>query len=182
MGLSASAITLLSVLLAVLTAVLLANEYFLAALAVGVLSGVMDMLDGATARAAGAQSGYGTLLDRTADRVCEALFILGFLLSGRVPGWLALATLFALFLPSYVRAVGESAAGMDDLEVGLAGRLEKVLILAVGVGLEAFLPGFHPLSWSMALVTVLSLITALQRMVHAWKLSNGNPPTGAARP
>lgn len=166
-GIPAWALTGLTVVLACVAAYLLAVESFLWALLPGGLSGLCDMLDGATARASHSASGLGTLLDRTADRAVEMLFLLGMLLSGHVPAWLALVTLFALFFPSYVRAVAESAAGVRDCEVGLAGRLEKLLVLTAGVVAEAFVPDLHPLAGSMGVVAVLAGITGLQRLVHA---------------
>ncbi len=174
-GVNATLLTALSVLFAGLTAWLLSRESFLLAVLAGAISGILDMLDGATARATRSQSGYGTLLDRTADRTVEMFFLLGFLLSGHVPAWLALVTLFALFLPSYVRAVAESAAGMSDCEVGLAGRLEKLLVLTSGTLAEAFLPEHQPLAWSLVLVSVLALATGIQRLVFAGRAARKPP-------
>lgn len=166
-GVPAWLLTLLSVAFAAVAAWLLAEGRFLWAFLPGGASCLLDMLDGGVARASGTASGYGTLLDRTADRVVEALFLLGFLLSGRVPAWLALAGLLALFLPSYVRAVAESAARVPDAEVGLAGRLEKLALLAAGTLADAAWPEARPLAWSLAIVSLLSLVTAVQRLAHA---------------
>lgn len=167
LGLTASALTLVSVLLAVLTAFLLAMERFGWALLSGLVSSLLDMLDGATARAAGTQSGYGTLLDRAADRLNEMLFLLGFLLSGHTRPAIVLVALFALLFPSYVRAVAESVAGVPDCEVGLAGRLEKLVLLTAGLLVEMVLPAYHPLEWSLILVSALGLVTSVQRLWHA---------------
>lgn len=175
-GIRAWVLTALTVAFAGVAGWLLAREEFLWALAAGGVSGALDMLDGATARASNTQSGFGTLLDRTADRTVEMLFLLGFLLSGHVPAWLVLATLFGLFLPSYVRAVAESAAAVPDCEVGLAGRLEKLLVLTLGTIGEVAVPEVRPLAWSMAIVTVLSIATAIQRLVHASRISPPSPP------
>lgn len=166
-GLSASTITLSSVVLAIVTAFLLATERFGWALAAGTLSCLLDMLDGATARAAGTQSGYGTLLDRIADRFNEMMFLLGFLLSGHARPVVVLVALFALLFPSYVRAVAESVAGVPDCEVGLAGRLEKLVILTAGLLIEMIAPEHRPLEWSLVLVSVIGLVTSAQRLWHA---------------
>jgi len=180
LGLSASVLTSLSVLLAVATSGLLATERFGLALLAGALSSLLDMLDGATARASGTQSGYGTLLDRVADRLNEMLFLLGFLLSGHARPALVLVALFALLAPSYVRAVAESAAGVPDCEVGLAGRLEKLVVLTAGLVAEMMVPEYRPLEWSLVVVTVLGLVTAVQRLLHARRhhrgFSTGRPP------
>lgn len=163
-GVSAAMLTAGSVALAGATAALLATGRLGWAVVVGAASSLLDMFDGATARAAGRADGYGTLLDRVADRASEALFLLGFLLGGHVPAWLALVTLFALLAPSYVRALAESVAGMPDCEVGWAGRLEKLVLLGLGTIAQAFWPTFRPLAWTMGIVAVLSLATAVQRV------------------
>lgn len=181
LGLTASALTLVSVLLAVLTAFLLATERFGWALLVGLLSSLLDMLDGATARAAGTQSGYGTLLDRAADRLNEMLFLLGFLLSGHARPAIVLVALFALLFPSYVRAVAESVASVPDCEVGLAGRLEKLVLLTAGLLVEMVLPAYRPLEWSLILVSALGLVTSVQRLWHARRHHLGQPPQEGRR-
>lgn len=180
MGLSADALTLMSILLAGVAAALLATERFWWAIAAGAVSGCLDMLDGATARASGKDGRFGTVLDRAADRLNEMLFLLGMLLSGRVPPGLVLVTLFALLAPSYVRAVAESAGGVPDCEVGLAGRLEKLVVLTIGVALEAIFPGWRPLTWALGLAAVLGAVTAVQRIAHARR--QAGPRGGQGKP
>jgi len=165
-GLTADALTAASIGLAALAAWLLAGDRLLWALGAGVASSVLDMLDGATARAAGTTSRFGTVLDRTADRANECLFLLGILLGGRVAPAVVLVTLFALVLPSYVRALGESAGGLRDCEVGLAGRLEKLALMGAGLLLEVAIPQARPLQWSMVAASALAIATAIQRLLH----------------
>ena len=167
MHLSANFLTCLSVVMAGGAALLLATERFFWAILAGIVSGVLDVLDGATARATGTSSRFGTVLDRTADRLNEMLFVLGILLSGRVQPALVLLAYFGLISPSYVRAVAESVGGVPDCEVGLAGRLEKFVILFLGTLGEGLFPEFRPLDWALVLVTVIGVVTALQRLLHA---------------
>jgi len=166
-GLTANALTLLSIAIAGVASALLATERFWWAIVAGAVSGVLDILDGATARASGTNSRFGTVLDRAADRVNELLFLLGMLLSGRVHPVVVLVTLFALLAPSYVRAVAESAGGVPDCEVGLAGRLEKLVFLTLGVIGEAVVPAYQPLQWVMVIVAGIGFATAVQRLVYA---------------
>lgn len=175
-GISPTALTIASIAVAGGTTVLLARGDLLWAIGVGGFSALLDMLDGATARASARANGFGTLLDRVADRVSEALFLLGFLLGGHAPAWLILVTLFALLAPSYVRALAESVARMDDCEVGWAGRLEKMVVLALGTIGQAFWPEHRPLAWAMALVAFLSLVTAFQRVLAARAASDHPNP------
>lgn len=171
-GVSAAVLTGGSVVAAGGAAFLLATDRLLWALASGAFSAFLDMLDGATARASRTATGFGTLLDRVADRTSEALFLLGFVLGGHVPPWLGLVTLFALWSPSYVRALAESVAGMADCEVGWAGRLEKMVLLGIGTLLQSLWPRFAPLVWTMGMVAALSGVTAVQRLIAAWRDSD----------
>ena len=166
-GLTPNLLTALSVLAAGLAAALFAWNHFYLGLAAALASCGFDVLDGATARATGTESAAGTVLDRAADRASEALFLLGFLLSGRVEPWIVFASFFGLIFPSYVRAVAESVGGLRDCEVGFAGRLEKLVIVFAAAGLEPLFPTQKPLTWGLLLALILSLTTAFQRLAHA---------------
>lgn len=166
MRLSPNMLTGFSVLAAGCATFLFAAGHFYWGLLAALASCAFDVLDGATARATATESPAGTVMDRAADRTSEALFFLGFLLSGRVEAWMAFLGFFGLVAPSYVRAVAESVGGVADCEVGLAGRLEKLLVVFAGAGLDPLLPGFRPLQWAILVAGALSLVTAVQRLIY----------------
>jgi len=145
-----------------------ARGQLIAATVVITLCALLDVLDGAMARARGTSSRYGALLDSTMDRVADgAIFgALAWWLATSGQRVLAAVTLVCLVggqVVSYVKARAESLGFSCD--VGVAERMERLILLGVG----ALLTGFG-LSWGLGavlwLLAVLTIVTAVQRIVH----------------
>ncbi len=68
-GVGADAVTTIGVLLAAATAVLIACHWFIVSVALIIVGGLMDTLDGHVAKVAGTASPRGAFLDSVADRV-----------------------------------------------------------------------------------------------------------------
>jgi len=158
LGISANAITYVSLGFAVLSCVFAAMGAFaLASLAV-VLSGVCDALDGVIARSTNTVSRYGALLDSTIDRVTDALPLLGILiyfggtpLLALIPG---LAMLGSFVIP-YARARAE-ALGIA-LPTLFMRRPERLVLLVAFLLLGA-LPVEAPIPAPLLLVGLLVLV------------------------
>src|SRR3954470_23138030 len=138
-----------------------------------------DVLDGTMARMRGGSGKFGALLDSSMDRIADgAVFgavVYYMATEGNPYGGMiaALLSLVAGQVVSYVKARAQSL-GMDA-DVGIAERLERLVILGVGgllgaAGLEWGLPAAL---WFLA---VLSLITVLQRLIHAAKSDEAPVP------
>ena len=166
-----NALTTAGVLMCAAAAVLAYFEYrdellffWLAAL-VFVVGSVLDILDGALARAGGKQSPFGAFLDSTTDRVSEA-FMLGAiaLVFHRRGNEVALAFTFAAvagsFLVSYTRARAEALGLKGD--VGIGSRAERVVVITAGLVLA---PWWHWLDASIYVLTVTAWFTVLQRVL-----------------
>ncbi|HUJ54756.1 MAG TPA: CDP-alcohol phosphatidyltransferase family protein [Gaiellaceae bacterium] len=146
--------------------------YWLAA-AVFVVGSVLDILDGALARAGGKTTPFGAFLDSTTDRVGEgamlAAIALIFAREGRE--WavaLAVAAVVGSFLVSYTRARAEALGLRGD--VGLGSRAERVVVITAGL---VFAP-WGGLPWAIALLTATAWLTVVQRILHVRKqLSSG---------
>lgn len=150
--------------------------------------GIFDMFDGALARATGRASRFGAFLDSTLDRTGEGLVLagvaVGCAVAGFIPGVaLAVGALAFASVVTYTRAKAE-ALGLHG-EVGFAPRPERLVILSSGLVLAgvlgtvpdtsscptcagggALLPGFPVLATALGLITVLSAVTVLQRILH----------------
>jgi phosphatidylglycerophosphate synthase len=173
-GLTPDMLTLLSLSLGGLAAYMIAQRAFLIGILFILLMTLADMLDGATARAGGTANAYGTLFDHVSDRYAEFLLLLGIMLSDVVvPGW-AMFALFGMVMASYVRARAESSGKVASCDVGFAGRAEKVALLMIGMGLQAFFPQVRILQWSVIAVGALSHITAIQRLLYARRIILGD--------
>jgi CDP-diacylglycerol--glycerol-3-phosphate 3-phosphatidyltransferase len=145
---------------------------------------MLDVVDGAVARAGGRESAFGAVLDSSCDRLADAA-VFGalawyFALDGQ--RWLLLAALLCLVLgslTSYIRARAE-AAGLNAT-VGIAERAERLIIVLVGTGLTG-LPGLHvPYVLAVALwvLVAASTITVGQRLATVYQQSRAQQQVGA---
>ncbi|GIE92709.1 phosphatidylinositol phosphate synthase [Paractinoplanes rishiriensis] len=129
-----------------------------------------DALDGTMARIRGGTGKFGALLDSSMDRLADgAVFgAVVYYMAGQDNPYggmiAALISLVAGQVVSYVKARAQSL-GLDA-DVGIAERLERLLILGVGglLGAAGLDWGLPAALWVLA---VLSLVTVFQRLIHA---------------
>jgi CDP-diacylglycerol--glycerol-3-phosphate 3-phosphatidyltransferase len=125
------------------------------------LAATLDMLDGAVARAGGAQSDYGALLDSTLDRVGEMLVYLGcaahFALAGNATfSALSVLAVGASILVSYTKARAENFGVRGS--VGYWQRGERLVLFVI-----AALAGHVPAAlWLLALGPWLTVARRLR--------------------
>ena len=166
-GVTADAVTLTGTLGAVVSAAFLigTGHLFWGAFAVTVFV-LLDMLDGALARARGGGSVFGAVLDSTGDRAADAAIFaaLAWWFSGggdnRLIVLLALLCLVLGVLTSYVKARAE---GMGlRVEVGVVERTERLILVLVGTGFDGLgIPyALHVCLW---VLLVGSAVTVAQR-------------------
>ena len=137
--------------------------YWLAA-AVFVAGSLLDILDGALARAGGKTTPFGAFLDSTTDRIGEAFMLAAIALVFAGDGNdVALAFAFAAvvgsFLVSYTRARAEALGLKGD--VGIGSRAERVVVIVTGLVLAPW--GVLP--WAIYLLTATAWITVVQRVL-----------------
>lgn len=168
LGVRPNAITLVGFLLQVGVATLFALDQVRWGGVVLLVVAPMDALDGAVARASGTDGPFGAFLDSTLDRLSDAALILGLTALSLQQGALLQAGLFlvalvAALMVSYTRARAE-ALGFS-CKVGLLTRLERILLIAALSALGLI----TPLAWALS---VLSVVTVVQRVVHVHKASS----------
>jgi CDP-diacylglycerol--glycerol-3-phosphate 3-phosphatidyltransferase len=147
---------------------------------------MLDILDGAVARAGGRASTFGAVLDSSCDRIADAAIFgaVGWYFALHGQKWMLLAALLCLglgALTSYIRARAE-AAGLNAT-VGIAERAERLIIVLVGTGLNGF-PGYHvPYVLAIALwvLVAASTVTVFQRFatVRAQTRPAAAPPVSS---
>jgi phosphatidylinositol phosphate synthase len=137
--------------------------YFWLGAAVFVVGSVLDILDGALARAGGKATPFGAFIDSTTDRIGEA-FMLGSigLVFAREGNETALAFAFAAiaasFLVSYTRARAEALDLRGD--VGIGSRAERVIVITVGLVVAPW----GGLQWTVYLLAATAWATVVQRI------------------
>ncbi|MDT4997356.1 MAG: CDP-diacylglycerol---glycerol-3-phosphate 3-phosphatidyltransferase [Pseudonocardiales bacterium] len=138
---------------------------------------LLDIVDGAVARAGGTASPFGGVLDSTADRIADAAVfgsLCWYFARHDQPGPLLAALLCLVLgsLTSYIRARAE-AAGMNAT-VGIAERAERLIVVLVGTGLTGA-PFRVPYVQAIALWLLVgaSAITVVQRLIAVYRQSHG---------
>jgi len=165
LSISPDVLTLFGILMACVTAVLLAQGKFIWGLIFLALTGLADALDGAVAKATSSASVRGAYFDSVSDRVSDGLLFIGL-------GWyysttdnpklavLPFGLYFVASLVSYQRAKAESLN--FDAKGGLMERAERFIVLGFGLLFNAILV---PVLFVMLGLTV---VTALLRFKKVW--------------
>jgi len=148
--------------------------YWLAA-GIFVIGSLLDILDGALARAGGQSTPFGAFLDSTTDRVGEGAMLaaIALVFSQQGRGWavaVAVAAVVGSFLVSYTRAKAEALGLRGD--VGFGSRAERVVVISLGL---TFAP-WGGLPWAIVALCATAWLTVVQRVLHVRKqLSSGGP-------
>ncbi|MFI5370189.1 MAG: CDP-alcohol phosphatidyltransferase family protein [Candidatus Eisenbacteria bacterium] len=158
------------------------------------LAGVCDILDGQLARRQGVPSRFGAFLDSTLDRLSDGVVLAGIagyymahlldlvidprqavseISRGLEPRTWAVVSLTAIaglilsYMVSYTRARAEGL-GLT-CRVGWFERPERMLLLIVAAlfGVGPYMPA------ALLILAILSLVTAIQRVTHVWKITRG---------
>ena len=166
-GLTPNALTVIGLLGMGGAATLAAYGMFWQAGIVMLAAAAFDMLDGAVARATDRASDWGAVFDAVSDRLADFALLFGLLIwysaverFDRTAIVLIGISLFGSMMVSYTRSkAGEFGV---SIRTGLGTRLERVLIMAIGL-LSAQIV---PILWLLA---VLTNLTALQRWFITWR-------------
>jgi CDP-diacylglycerol--glycerol-3-phosphate 3-phosphatidyltransferase len=143
------------------------------------ITGVMDGVDGAIARATGQKTRWGAVYDSTMDRYSDALIFftpavrelfrgdvissscLGLPAVGIVPLWVwTLALVIGSYMTSYVRARTTLVDPTVDVDVGAFGRSERLFLIVVASACNV-------LPVSIVTLAVMTNATALFRVKDA---------------
>jgi CDP-diacylglycerol--glycerol-3-phosphate 3-phosphatidyltransferase len=129
---------------------------------------ILDILDGALARAGGKSTPFGAFLDSTTDRLGEGALLLAIaLVFAHAHQYVALAFAVAAvggsFLVPYARAKSELIGIRGD--VGFGGRAERVFVLVAAL---VFAP-WGSLPWAIGFLAALAWVTVVQRILHVRK-------------
>lgn len=145
------------------------------------LSGIIDTLDGAVARASAQVTKFGAFYDSTLDRIGDGATFMGIAVwllttpdpvAWRIPAIIVCMTaIITSLLVSYARARAEGLG--IDCKVGIAQRAERI----VGLGVVSLFGGAAYqgaiLEVTVAVLTLASIITVVQRFVYVYQVTEG---------
>jgi CDP-diacylglycerol--glycerol-3-phosphate 3-phosphatidyltransferase len=142
---------------------------------------LLDMVDGALARARGITGQWGAFLDSNLDRVSDAAVFAGLIwwFAGRgdqpVLVGLCIFCLVAGNLISYARARAEGLGMRAD--VGIAERTERLIVILTATGISGLgVPFIQAIGlWLLAVATA---VTVAQRFVVVYRQAHAAPADG----
>lgn len=169
LGVTANGITLTGLLLTCAAAVWFfgTGQLLVGAIVIGLCT-LLDLVDGAVARASDGGSPYGALVDAVSDRVADGVIL------GALVWWVVetepdnrfvLVMLLACMVLSQVVSYSKARADAGGLETpgGLMERADRLVLILVGAGLEGLgVP--WALEVAVTVVAVGSLVTVVQRV------------------
>ena len=131
------------------------------------VAGLFDFFDGAVARLAGSDSDYGAFLDSVVDRYSDVAVLFGILVYYQQRGdtmgsALTMATLAGTIMTSYTKARAQSIGVRCD--IGVVERPERLIALIAGAAFQLLTP-------IMALLAVLTNVTAIQRIIYTRRIA-----------
>lgn len=157
-------ITLIGLLVAILAAYCFFKHQLILAGLLILLSGFLDILDGAVARYHNISTTFGSLLDSTTDRVSDTSIIIGIILGGYVSWFVGIIAILVCYLISYVRCRAESLN--IDNSVGIMERAERMILIVFGAFLQGVI-NYNVLEVVIYILIILGSLTVFQRLYHA---------------
>jgi CDP-diacylglycerol--glycerol-3-phosphate 3-phosphatidyltransferase len=175
-GVSADVLTATGLVVALATAWSIGVGYFYLAIVLLTLTGFLDLLDGAVAKASHRASQRGSFFDSVTDRLADAIIMGGvaYYLTAHHRGQLVLlpfAILTTTYLISYQRSKAESLG--IAAKGGLMERAERMILLGVGLLSTAI---FVPVLW---ILLGLTAMTAAGRFWRVWQVAARPEPVAA---
>lgn len=172
-GLTPNRISVMGIILALFSAMAYAewqiNElYPFLAVALLLLSGFCDALDGVVARLHQQTTVLGGFMDSLLDRYADAVVYIGIIMGGLCDIIWGLATLVGSMLVSYSRARAE-AVGVNMESIGIAERAERIIILTAASLAAIFWSAHIVINAGMILLAALTNLTVLQRSLHVYR-------------
>ncbi|HNZ84189.1 MAG TPA: CDP-alcohol phosphatidyltransferase family protein [Candidatus Pacearchaeota archaeon] len=177
--LTANQFTLLSIVFALGSMYFLFNQEIWMGILMFLISGYLDLIDGAVARKSGTASKVGAYIDTIVDRYVEVILCIGMMflpfddvwnISRYI--WITLVISGSLITTYAKAAAKEKDLVSQELKGGLLSRGERILLLLAVLILTQYDWTFA--SYLLAATAILANFTALQRIFHAIKLNKVN--------
>jgi CDP-diacylglycerol--glycerol-3-phosphate 3-phosphatidyltransferase len=192
-GVSANAISIASLVIAILAAVAFATGHFGVAALVASIASLADGVDGLVARLSGTKSRFGQVLDTTIDRYVDALFLGGILVYVRGELVLLLVTLGAIvgsFMVSYASSVErELGVSSGSAPMRRAHRLAYLMVASasapiVGRALHGIVSEADraPVMLTLAAIAIVGNVSAVRRLFAAARVAGARENARASGP
>ena len=159
-------VTVISPFVALLAAYGFANKLLILGTVAILLSGFLDVVDGAVARYHNRSSKFGAFLDSTMDRFADAIIYIGIIFGGYCDWFVGVLAIHSAICVSYVRARAESQG--VECNIGIAERAVRMIILMAGAIIGYFAGDIY-FTYIIYILVILSYFTVGQRILHVWR-------------
>lgn len=163
-GIKPNHLTISGLIFGVLSGIMYATTNIWLALLNLLLAGLMDVLDGAVARAGQIVSEAGGFLDSVFDRYVEFFILIGIGI-GNYANWiLVIIALFTSLMVSYVRARAEALESIKKCDIGIFQRQERLFVLIITTALLQIWK--RALEWGLLIIIIAGQLTIIQRIYY----------------
>ena len=159
-------ITVISPFVAIIAAYGFSEHHLIVGVIAILLSGFLDVVDGAVARYHNRASKFGAFLDSTMDRFADAIIYIGIIFGGYCDWFWCVLAIHSAICVSYVRARAESQG--IECNIGIAERAVRMIIIMVGALIGYFIGDIY-FTYIIYLLVILSYFTVGQRIIHVWR-------------
>lgn len=159
-------VTVISPFVALVAAYGFANKLLILGTITILLSGFLDVVDGAVARYHNRSSKFGAFLDSTMDRFADAIIYIGIIFGGYCDWFVGVLAIHSAICVSYVRARAESQG--VECNIGIAERAVRMIILMAGAIIGYFAGDIY-FTYIIYILVILSYFTVGQRILHVWR-------------
>ncbi|MDR0912849.1 MAG: CDP-alcohol phosphatidyltransferase family protein [Methanobrevibacter sp.] len=159
-------ITGISLLIAILSAIMFLNHQLIVGAILILLTGCLDVLDGAVARYHNKATDLGGFLDSTVDRFSDGIIVIGIIAGGYIDWFLGILLIHSSLTISYIRAKAESQS--IKCEIGIAERAFRLIVIIIAAIIGGLLSPIY-MQWILILLVMLSYFTVAQRIIYVWK-------------
>lgn len=156
-------VTVISPFVALIAAYGFANKLLILGTIAILLSGFLDVVDGAVARYHNRSSKFGAFLDSTMDRFADAIIYIGIIFGGYCDWFVGVLAIHSAICVSYVRARAESQG--VECNIGIAERAVRMIILMAGAIIGYFAGDIY-FTYIIYILVILSYFTVGQRILH----------------
>lgn len=170
LNINPNVVTIISPFLAIISAYFFATGNLIGGALFILLSGFLDVVDGAVARYHNRTSPFGAFLDSTMDRFADAIIFIGIIFGGYCHWFVGVLAIHSAITVSYVKARAESQG--VECNTGIAERAVRLIILMVGAIIASIFNSDILFTYFIYILVVLSYFTVGQRVYHVWKELN----------
>ncbi|MBI2529612.1 MAG: CDP-alcohol phosphatidyltransferase family protein [Candidatus Diapherotrites archaeon] len=162
MNMSPNYITAFSILLCIIAGYFILQNALLPAATFWLLSGIFDSLDGEVAKTHRRATKFGSLFDKVADRINDAIILSAIILAGLVELWVGLLALTLITIASYASACLDA-----QVEKTTGERISLRAVRTAIIFLGLLVPAANAVRYAVYAVLLIGAYALASRLVYA---------------